>query len=727
MPRQRADSDPDEDVLEVIDLLTDEPVPITRTRRSDAEPETDRVPAPMRRRVLLIGAALLTAMLVGGIIMNARDDERAGVGLASDERSDDGDADAPRSDAAARALRAAPNEWRILDSRFALEVDGQPVVIDHMTGAIDAPRALPDGQTSVLTGQSGAYLLAVGGDAYIVGRDGSVVAGAGWDVFPASDGAGWWAAQGRTVNAIVGDAEPFATPVGFGAVAAVRDGFLLRSFDANALSLWSSGGEPRPIAPSDEVALVAVHPDRIAWHSRCPGDGCGLHVTEVVSGRDVVLPGVILPLFEAGRVHGRFSPDGRYLALHVSTNLAEPGSFALLDLTSGAIVARVNIGIAMPAPRAGSTLHSVPFDFTPDSEHVVVADQSSSRGALLVLRTADGANEHVLDRIAGVESVVALEREPTAPTTPLLAEGASAAPFSTGSTLALVGTAGDVLTVVDIDSGTQRVVELDYTAPTGDNDFQPRLVALDGGFAWIRDGEGWFAPTDAAPVSLGAATYIMPGGEPTVGWIVERADTGFAVTSFDGSTGARGSTYQTAAGPEGVVRAGLVIGRPASFTRGAELEVWNPETNDAQSISIDARYPVITSAGGTRVVWYDQSCAAESRTCGSRVTDITTERTEALPENAYPFSAAATTPAGDVLYLHAQDDSGSTRLTAVELATMSALDVPGSVGVEQWAASGRGVVVFQRNNAIYLWLPGWEDAALLSPGGFGIVGGVALR
>ena len=73
-----------------------------------------------------------------------------------------------------------------------------------------------------------------------------------------------------------------------------------------------------------------------------------------------------------------------------------------------------------------------------------------------------------------------------------------------------------------------------------------------------------------------------------------------------------------------------------------------------------------------------------------------------------------------------QDENERTHLAAIDLANMTVDPVPGSEGIEQWAVSSRDFVVFQ-TDAIYVWAPGWPQAALLSPGTVGLVGGFAVR
>jgi hypothetical protein len=354
-----------------------------------------------------------------------------------------------------------------------------------------------------------------------------------------------------------------------------------------------------------------------------------------------------------------------------------------------------------------------------------VADWTETRGRLIVVRVADGAIEATIEGVGAVDSLALLDAAATPPAPPLFAGGTPLARFSTGGVLATLSTAGDVLTIVEIDTGVQRVVQLEYRPPAFGSDFRPRLVALAGGFAWIRNGEAWFAPVRGDPVPLGAAFYVLPGGTPSEAWTVARAGDGYDVTRIDGTTGARGATYHTIAGPEGALDDGLVLGRPASFTRGSVIEVWNPATGRTRSTPVAARSPVITAAGGTRVLWYDQSCSGEDETCGTRLTDLATGRTEALPLNSYSSATAAASPAGERLYTQVQDSAGVTKLTTIDPTTMQSIDVPGSTGADLWVASSRNFVVFE-SDAIYLWAPGWNEPQLLSPGTLGIIGGLAI-
>ena len=719
-----ARDEPVDDALDVIDLITDEPVPTGR--RIDPEPD-EREPrvSPKRRLILCAIAALVVASVGVSVIVTRNNDDPQGVGIASDDSDPEGeDADPSNTDPPATVPDVGPDMWRALGSRFGLGIDTQVLLVDGATGTVDTPRTLPNGATRVVSGRGGVLFVVAGNSPVLLDGDGRLTDSDDAPVFPGIEPGVWWNVHERNVTPILGRANTVITPNGTDAVAAVRDGFVLEDDTSRALSLWVGGADPRPIAPQNNFFLVALHPDRIAWQGICPGTNCGLHVTEVATGRDVLLRGGIVPMFELGRAYGRFSPDGRYLALQVANRLSEPGNFVLVDLSTGAIVSRAEIAVRMPAPGSTGVTEAVPFDFTPDSQRVVVADWTQSRGRIAIIRTADGVREQTLDRIGRVSSLAALDSQPTAPTTPLV-DGAGS-DLGTGATLALASGVGDDFVTVDLDSGRQRTYAVEVGGFTDTGDFQPRLVALDGGFAWLHNGEAFFAPPDGDAVSLGAATFVMAGGTADDGWTVRRTADGYELKHFDGRTGALGATYMTPAAPEGAVRDGLVVSRPATFTHGSEIEIWNPSTGRARTVGVIARYPVITAAGGERVIWYDQACSDAAQSCGALVTNVSTGKTDVLPGNAYPFSASATTPTGDQLFVQVQDQA-ATRLASIDFATLQLTEIPESDNFENWAASSKGVIVFSRQGELRVWMPGWPESKVFSTGGFGPVGGLAVR
>ncbi len=628
-----------------------------------------------------------------------------------------------------------PTAWAALGGRFALGLDGQFVLVDGTTGNADAPVARPGGRATVTSRGAGRVLVRRGLDATVADPFGGSTNASDGLAFPAVEGDGWWIANPRVVSRLIGTGATARLPSPeLRAIAEVRGGFLLLATNAPGLFVWTPGRPPRPLSRTlvdafpTELSVVATHPDRVAWQIACPATACGLHVTDVGSGRDVTLPGGILPFFDSGRAYGRFSPDGRYLALQVATNLAGPGALALVDLTTGAVVARRNIEVRFSSTGSDTSTAAVPFDFSADSGHLVVADWSIRPGRLVVLRTTDGALERTVDGVGRVDSIASFDAAPSTPSTLLFSGSGPIAPVPASGALAIISQNGDTLTTVDIDTGSQHVVHLSDISVGSTDDAVPALVALEGGFVWIRAGEAWFASSAGDLVSLGLANYVLPGRTPAEAWTVRRTDSGYEIMHLDGRTGGRGTAYESAVAPEGAVRDGLVIGRPASFTQGSSFEVWNPVSGRTRTVPVPlpARAPIVTAAGGTRVIWYDQACANVGSTCATYVTDLQSGHTDTLPANTTPYGGSTFVPDRSRVYVQMQDANDRTHLAAIDLTNMAVESVPGSEGIEQWAVSSRDFVVFQ-TDAIYVWAPGWLQAALLSPGTVGLVGGFAVR
>ena len=192
------------------------------------------------------------------------------------------------------------------------------------------------------------------------------------------------------------------------------------------------------------------------------------------------------------------------------------------------------------ATGADTSAAAVPFDFSADGGHLVVADWANRPGRLVVLRTADGALERTVDGVGRVDSIASFDAVPIAPTTPLFSAPGPIAPVPAAGALAIISQNGDTLTTVDMDTGRQHVVHLSDLSLGTSDDTLPRLVALDGGFVWIRAGEAWFASTDGGLVSLGLANYVVPGRTPAEAWTVRRSDNGYEIMQVDGRTGVRG-------------------------------------------------------------------------------------------------------------------------------------------------------------------------------------------
>ena len=179
-----------------------------------------------------------------------------------------------------------------------------------------------------------------------------------------------------------------------------------------------------------------------------------------------------------------------------------------------------------------------------------------------MISTNNGVVMETVHGIGRVESLAALDAPPVAATAPLFDPAALNDRFDTGATLALANSAENRLTLIELDTGITRDVDL----PRGDGEeFQFSLIALAEGFAWVSDGHAWWIPIAGDPVDLGEAGHLLAGSDRSEAWAVTYLDQGYELSRIDGTTGARGPSYASHIAPFVAVRDGLVVGRNASF------------------------------------------------------------------------------------------------------------------------------------------------------------------
>ena len=66
-------------------------------------------------------------------------------------------------------------------------------------------------------------------------------------------------------------------------------------------------------------------------------------------------------------------------------------------------------------------------------------------------------------------------------------------------------------------------------------------------------------------------------------------------------------------------------------------------------------------------------------------------------------------------------------LQVIDLTRFAREVVPGAIDFERFAVSGGGAVVYQRDNGIHVWEPGWTDSELVSTATFNRVDDIAVR
>ena len=218
----------------------------------------------------------------------------------------------------------------------------------------------------------------------------------------------------------------------------------------------------------------------------------------------------------------------------------------------------------MRLPPAGSTgvTEAVPFDFTADSQRVVVADWTQNPGRIVIIRTADGTREQTLDNVGRVMSLAALDKRPPSP--PLRwSPTAARRVLGTGATLAsLRDPATTSSPSTSTRGGSTPTLYPRAAAPT------TRVTSNRASSHSTAGSRGCATAKRSSAAARGDARLArrrdlrMSGGNPDVGWTVLRTDDGYDLTRFDGKNGALGANEQVCRRTPGR-GARRVGGRPA--------------------------------------------------------------------------------------------------------------------------------------------------------------------
>lgn len=671
----------------------------------------------------MVVAVALVAVAGALVARPGGEDPAADVGIAPPDEPA-----APRPTATREAPEPVPvlepdPRLAALGGRVALARAGQVLVLDpdrvelrRVVGSVDVS------DLDVVGAAGGSILLADGVTRYVVERDGAVTALGRADLFPAADGTGWWRVDDDVASRVGRRDAQVHIPAGADVVTEMRDGFVLRRPANDTLELWHPDGGARPLPLPHDATVVAVHPDRIAWHRTCPGADCALHVTEPASGIDLAVPSVLSP-FTATRVVGRFSPDGSHLALQVAgaraPSLAE---LVLLDLAEGAVTTRRDAAPPVAPSSVAPQLRPLPFDFTRDGSRLVIADSAGRTRGVGALAVEDGRAEFSLEALAPVTSLVVLDTPRRAPESAL---ATAARPPGGPATVAVVDGAGTTVRVFDLETASSRSVQLGVAGqrfvPAR---FGPGLVALAGGFLATDGGAAHWIPIAGEPVDLGPGHVVLARDDRAVGWVfTERTGGGYEVLRVDGATGATSAERPVGALPFAATGAHFVRTAPATFTAPGVLEVYDTRTGATRAFEVAAQYPQLVTAGSGRVVWYDERCYADGARCALHVVTLDDGTVHELAFDADSYAPPGVT-SGEVVYLRRAQ--GIVRL---ELSTLAGTEVPGSAGAGQWTASGAGAVVFDRDGALYMWSPGLAEPVRVALGTFEEAGSyvVAVR
>ena len=371
--RRTPDSDGGDDVLDVIDLLADDTEPIGRA----APPEPDEEPTTRGRpRWLVIAVAVVVVGTIGAIVVTRDGPGDSEVGILDSEEALNEEA-TRSSPLPPRSRPFEAGSLRAVDGRYVAVADDQLVLISSETATV-AVIGNARSDARILAGNAEGALVVDGNELVLARPDGSFVNFGSDEVLPSADGSMWLRVESGAIAAPGGELHPVQLPADHEPIAATRDGYLLHHPASREVGTWTPGGNVEPFTPAGAV-VIATHPDRVAWVSRCPGSECGLHVTDLTTHTTVALRPGIVPAGTEGGTSGRFSPDGRYLALGVATNERGPSELALVDLTTGLLVVRTDLPIALTR-RAIDRFTALPFAFTGDSAATRRAKRATACG-----------------------------------------------------------------------------------------------------------------------------------------------------------------------------------------------------------------------------------------------------------------------------------------------------------------------------------------------------------
>lgn len=654
---------PEDDALDVIDLLaedaTDPPgAPAGGGSQTEAEP-----PPRRRSRTRVLALALTLAVAVAATATYAATRDRggdAGVGIAGDEGGEGGDGPGSGGHGDRRAIARQPEATELreaLPDRFAFVSDGELVVVDGPQGAVAAVEGLPDAPPRIGHRDGGRAVVAAGNQRFTVDATGAVE-----QLGPALGG----------------------TPV--------------RNVE-EALALLDAG----PTLADDLVAgVVALHPDRVAWSEGCPG-ACRVHVTDRETRVDRVLPAdAVRPDGDLEIAPGRFSADGRHLAIGVASRVGPSAEIVVVDLTTG------DVRVRRELPAAGES-SSAPFDFSAGGSRFVVAGGAASRSGVAVYDVESGDRITWIPEFGSVTGIASLDLRPTSADTPLFEERAS--PLA-GKLLAGLDPADGSLTITDLGAGSSRRVALDrITSPTAD--CCPVVVATTGGFVAVDTANAWWVPVDGAPRFLGPATNVLVSADRAAAWLVRRGDPGPEVVRVDGDDGSAGPPIPVFGPPRAVSGDTLVAAVPGALTKPSHLQVWQPGVADPREIVIEAELPGVVAVTGGEAWWVDESCTSRSGVCDYRRTDLTTGETRAAGFAALPWTPTQQPGTDATLYVTASDGG----LVAVDLqgAAVEVVPISGQQFDGRYWVANDGTLAFVEQEQLFAWRPGWEEPRFAGP------------
>ncbi|MDQ1521738.1 MAG: hypothetical protein QOI55_2811, partial [Actinomycetota bacterium] len=610
----------------------------------DADRADDR-PERRRRRWLVLALTVGTVIaLIAGVTVAHRGKPARDVTLATPSTLADGSTPAsvgppPAIGPTLRGLRIG--SFVVASSDGVLLVDPHRTASQRITPTTSEDATVIDRNGNVVVVADGDERFVVdlsGKRATLARRDVTVFRGTATDQF--------WIARGRTLQSAFGRAA-YTLPNGYRAIAQVDGGFLVRAAIGDRLEVWTPGGGSKPRRlPGHAEHIVAVRSDRVAWTGPdCGALRCSMHLTDVASGAEVLLGLPIAPVGpdenRLGDIGGRFSPDGRYLAVLTPNRNGAAGAVALVDLRTGEGHALGMLyGGVITARQDDVVARALSFDWSADGAWLIATEPgdsgTSSRLARIDPKTArktiSGDALPITTSLVSVGSATAKQSSPPLPVPrPLLGE-------RSGITLAAV--VGNVVERLDLDTGSMTKTTIGPPSdaiPGGNGTVDPLLLPMADGAVLTNELGSWWVPRHGIIRPLdNSGTNIVLGESRERAWIVrggggdinQQVSDHATLVPVDGHTGGLGLPINVFTQPAGAVSNGFVETVPATLDHAATLDVWDPGTGEHHSIGIGPQVnPAVIGAAGDYVLWNSDCIAGAPAVCGTNVSNVVTGAT----------------------------------------------------------------------------------------------------
>jgi hypothetical protein len=720
MARHAREFEPEGDDLEAIDLDREDegygsrPARVRNRTGDDDEEADERRWSTRRRWTVAIVVAVVAAVVTTVVAANREDPARdvtlsvpttgAGSPPVTNELP-------PRIGPTVRALRTAP--FVVAGARGVLLVDRREVAAQRLAPSLSSDAAVVDRAGSVV-------IVADREERVVVDATGErpTVSQGDANVFVARRGNDAWSAAGTTLRSVYRDIA-YRAPRGHLPIAEVDGGFLVRA-PTGSLAVWSPHAKQLRSVASVVRHVVAVRPDRVAWTGAdCGSLRCPLHLTDLTTGTDVIVGAPFVP-GDAARASngagGRFSPDGRYLAVITPNRNGASSGVAVIDLTTGRARPLYSLYGSLRMSGADSEIgRPLPFDWSPDGRTLLAIEPGDTFSAtrLAVIDPSNGRASLSGDALPFSTSLVSIGVKPPAQVSPPLPPSQPLLGAPTGITI--VNVVGTDVERLDLDTGrVTRAALAPPKAPGTDDSTQVdrQVVPLAEG-ALVQDQYAtWFVPRTGAPRVLGAATAVF-GENRERGWIAVEAGSGTTLVPVDGHTGATGPPVPVFTVPVGASTAGFVEMIGPTLDDPGSIAVWDPSTRERRPIDTGTRKGVyVMATAGERVVWTGY-CDGEQFTCGVNVTDVANGTTREYGDWSVRTLSLAPDGSAAVFVPIAGDGAGTPQY--LDLASGRVTELPGANGVGRvvWGPGGWLFYSTDEADSLAAWRPGLAEPRAL--------------